>query len=762
MKSFNLIRRVKIFTAFIGYFLLLNSGLLAQSPQAFKYQAVIRNLSGDPVVSTLIGLRISILKDSSTGPPVYVETQNAPSSIIGVVSLDIGKGTPVSGILDSVKWKNGPFFLQVEADITGGTNYQLFGSSAILGVPYALYALNGNPGPKGDPGTSSWIDGPNQVTTGSRVGIGELNPTSRLDIKQDSTSTDTILFEVKDKTGLPIFAVLESGVRVYVKPGSKGSKGGFSVGGRTTSKTGPEDLLWVTSDSIRMYINNPVKKGSKGGFAVGGRTSSKAQIENFTLLTPDNYLIGQGAGKSLTSGTTNAFLGYRAGQNTTTGSQNIFLGHYAGFSNDSGMMNVFIGDSSGYYNTWGSYNIFIGTTAGRSDTSGFENIALGIQSGYSLQDGNRNIMIGSLSGEYTTSGIANVFIGNATGMTNTTGSFNVFLGRNAGIYSTTGLRNVFLGHQAGYLNSVGSTNIYIGDRSGFNSDSSSNNVYIGQMSGYAGHNTTSNVFIGNRSGFNNISGTGGTFIGFMAGLNNINGSFNTYLGFYSGFNNSSGIGNTFIGSNAGYSNNSGGNNVYLGSNAGYSATGSNNVFIGNSAGLNETGSNRLYISNSNADPTQALIYGEFDNKILRINGSGSVLGTWTFLSDRRLKQNIVNMGSTLEKTLNLRPVTYDWKDPEQAKTQGHQVGLIAQEVEELFPELVKTDSRGMKSLDYSRLSVVLIQAFKEQQQSIAKQQESITSLSDDNKQMKLQLQQLNDLKLEVEKMKSSINYPGIK
>jgi len=183
----------------------------------------------------------------------------------------------------------------------------------------------------------------------------------------------------------------------------------------------------------------------------------------------------------------------------------------------------------------------------------------------------------------------------------------------------------------------------------------------------------------------------------------------------------------------------------------------------------------LYINNSTSDKTGALIYGEFDNKLLRINGtlnlvgSGTYTGSWTAASDRRLKENIVDLKSTLEKTLSLRPVSYDWKDPEQAKNQGHQIGLIAQDVEDLFPELVKTDVNGMKSMDYSRLSVILIQAFKEQEQVIVnqqskidKQEQIVSSLVEENKSIRQELQGLQQLKNELNKLREEVTFSSAK
>ena len=64
------------------------------------------------------------------------------------------------------------------------------------------------------------------------------------------------LFEVKDKSGQTVFGVYEEGVRIYVMPGAKGSKSGFTVGGRTGGKASNQDFLVVTNDSIRIYLDS--------------------------------------------------------------------------------------------------------------------------------------------------------------------------------------------------------------------------------------------------------------------------------------------------------------------------------------------------------------------------------------------------------------------------------------------------------------------------------------------------------------------------
>ena len=79
----------------------------------------------------------------------------------------------------------------------------------------------------------------------------------------------------------------------------------------------------------------------------------------------------------------------------------------------------------------------------------------------------------------------------------------------------------------------------------------------------------------------------------------------------------------------------------------------------------------------------------------------------------------------------LRAITFKWnkdKYPEKNFDEGKQIGLIAQEVEEVVPEIVRTDADGYKSIDYSKLSVILLEAVKDLQKTVSEQQELIEKL----------------------------------
>jgi len=184
--------------------LLLTASVFAQAPQKMSYQAVIRNSSNALITSTPVGMKISVLQGTSTGTVAYAETQTPSTNTNGLVSLEIGSGTPVTGTFAGINWATGPYFIKTETDPTGGTAYTIAGTNELLSVPYALFSANGTPGPIGPTGAtgatglispgatagntpywngSAWVTNSSNIfNNGANVGIGTLTPTSKLEV----------------------------------------------------------------------------------------------------------------------------------------------------------------------------------------------------------------------------------------------------------------------------------------------------------------------------------------------------------------------------------------------------------------------------------------------------------------------------------------------------------------------------------------------------------------------------------------------------
>jgi hypothetical protein len=454
----------------------------------------------------------------------------------------------------------------------------------------------------------------------------------------------------------------------------------------------------VYEDGVEVLLPETTGKGGRGGFVVGGRTAQKGASSDIFLVNGDsarfylNPAMGKGGkGGFAVGGRTTGIKGSDEDYLDIT-PLNSFIGLGTGKSNTEGRFNSFIGYQSGYNNTVGSYNTHMGWLSGYSNINGSQNVFIGSQCGYFNKDGTSNVMIGVGSGYMNTEGTSNVFLGHSAGFYNTKGSANVFIGDMAAISSREGHSNVIIGNGAGYYNIYGSENIYLGHYAGL----------VDTMG-------NANVMLGGWSGYNLVSG-------------------------------------------------------------------SQNVFIGFRAGFHETNiSHRLYIDNIGLDSSEALVYGEFDNHIFRVNGNmgintqgkngnglrielpagqtatdalwihGSGMafeGSWLTSSDARLKKEIQSLQVDPQKVLELRPVQFDWKNP-RAAAQGLQLGFIAQEVEELFPEMVQTDANGFKSIDYSKFSVLLVSFVQEQNKTIEMQRARLSS----------QQKQLDELRDEVANLK---------
>ena len=119
---------------------LISASVFAQAPESMSYQAVVRDNNDNLMANTAIGMQISILQGSITGSAVFVERHFPTTNANGLVSLEIGSGTLISGSFAAVDWENGPYFIETETDVNGGANYTITGTSQLLSVPYALHA----------------------------------------------------------------------------------------------------------------------------------------------------------------------------------------------------------------------------------------------------------------------------------------------------------------------------------------------------------------------------------------------------------------------------------------------------------------------------------------------------------------------------------------------------------------------------------------------------------------------------------------------
>ena len=124
--------------------LLTGMALQAQLPQKFNYQAVVRSNAGAIVANQNVRIRFRIHDVTAAGTVQYSESHSTTTNVYGLINLQVGAGTVASGTFTGVTWNTGNKFLEVEADITGGTNYTSLATVELITVPYALQADNAN------------------------------------------------------------------------------------------------------------------------------------------------------------------------------------------------------------------------------------------------------------------------------------------------------------------------------------------------------------------------------------------------------------------------------------------------------------------------------------------------------------------------------------------------------------------------------------------------------------------------------------------
>jgi hypothetical protein len=155
--------KMKKFFLSLVAFVTISLSSFGQSPEGFKYQAVVRNSSNAILSNQAVGLRMTILQGTASGTSVYSETFSATTNTNGLVNIEIGNGSVLSGTFSTINWANGPYFIETAVDATGGTAYSVMGTSQLMSVPYALYAKTsgngqGPVGPMGPQGPAG-LDG---------------------------------------------------------------------------------------------------------------------------------------------------------------------------------------------------------------------------------------------------------------------------------------------------------------------------------------------------------------------------------------------------------------------------------------------------------------------------------------------------------------------------------------------------------------------------------------------------------------------------
>lgn len=600
----------------------------AQAPNKISYQAVVRNASNTLISNATVGMRISILQGSSSGSAVYVETHAPTSNANGLVTIEIGNGTVVSGNFSTINWSTNSYFIKSEIDPAGGSTYSVTATKQMLSVPYALDAktaatasnvtgvvaiANGGTGATTVGGARTNL-GLGTLATLNSVGSSEITDGSivNADISASAAIADTKLATISTAGKVSNSATSAASANTVNAIVSRDASGNFSAGtitaslfGNATSSTNAsntaitDDVItngtmyptWVTSNTGNMpqkvsstkLTFNPSTGTLTAPFFSGSFSGSVASAWNINGNTgladsnslgtidsiPLNFKI-----KNLRAGRIdfkgNTLLGYLSGRdlNTTLAESNTGIGSEALKSNSDGNNNTAVGKGSMSSNTNGFNNSALGYNSLQSNISGNGNVAAGFRAMEKSATVSGTTAIGYYALRNNLYGGGNTAIGylsmDSTGIFSGTGGFNTAVGSNTMTVNTQGAGNVALGSTVLQKNKTGNYNTGVGQGALNANIDGDRNSSVGQVALNRNKFGSDNLAIGAFSLYEGDSLSDNSSVGNYSMQMLLRGKGNSTLG-YSAFSNSKvGDYNIAIGYNALDSTTVGSYNIALG------------------------------------------------------------------------------------------------------------------------------------------------------------------------------------------------------
>ena len=373
-----------------------------------------------------------------------------------------------------------------------------------------------------------------------------------------------------------------------------------------------------------------------------------------------NVLIGDEAGTALTTGDNNVAIGFEALSTEDANGTNVAVGYRALKNQDAGAeaYNTALGAYAGVAVTTGTTNAFVGAYAGEAMTTGGSSTAVGYESLHASQDGAGNSAVGYRAGFSLTSGARNIGIGEQS-----------LRG------ATTGNDNIGMGYQSFFATCTGSSNVGLGYRSFFSATSAHSNVGVGYQSFNDLTSGNQNVAIGHRALPHVSTGTNHTGIGIGVG----DGENGTAI--------TGGAGTILIGHKC----------------DGNASDTSYSIVIG-------------YSSVSKGDSTGFI--SPNDGAVYQGNNSSS----WSTTSDRRIKKNIVDNTVGLDAINKVQVKNFEYRKEDEItelpthaaiKKEGIQLGVIAQEIQTVLPDMVNEETTGCLSVNPDNMTWYLVNAVKE-------------------------------------------------
>ena len=664
----------------LGYLILANIAF-SQIPQTISYQGVLTDASGMAVTDGNYSLTFNLYESATGGSSIWGETQDI-AVVNGLFNAILGSVKPLSNSFDRPYWLG----------IAIGSDAELEPRIELTSSAYSLNARS-----VADSSVTSA-----KIADGQVVRVLQISPINGF----TASLTDTVRLKAGANITFDAGVGPNGGLIIFISATSSNSGGdGHSL---DASDGNPANALFVdaegrvgigtTTPSARLHVvNTGTGHGIRLESDLTGIIVDKAGVDGLFITTAGRHgvqVIKAGNPSAFNNNTeSNAFMvqgaeGFglfvgHADQDgvhvESAGGDGIEVASANGFgirakgsqgaafldgkveitgnlelpasTANTGLIKV---AGKRFIHSFGFRNFFAGENAGNLTMTGGANTASGVDAFSSNTTGNNNTAFGESALFSNTSGNVNMASGRGALFSNTTGSFNMASGRNALINNTTGSNNTASGRRALNSNTTGSNNTAIGSNANVNDGNFNNATAVGA-------NSVVNASNKIRLGDDNVTvvETNAMFHSLSGGFKFPDGSVQT----------------TASASNPSPWQTAGSNIVYE----------KGNIAIG----TNDASNIVTVVKNSNTDP---------------------IADAWTTYSSRRWKTNIEAIENPLEKVQALRGVTYDWKE-----SGKHDIGLIAEEVGEVIPEIVAYEKNGVdaKSVDYSRLVAVLIEAVKE-------------------------------------------------
>lgn len=702
-------------------------------PSRMNYQAALRQSDGAPIENQTVTLQFHILDNSPSGSSLYTEKHTTTTNEFGLVNLIIGSGQIISGNMNSINWNNGQKWMKVELDDKGGNNFIPLSATELVSVPYALSAgnanrLQNNPVASTAPGTgqvlkwngTEWV--PSNDNTGGGSGPSYIAGSG---INIDANNVISNTGDLNNTNEIQSLSLTGNNLSL--------SNGGGTV----TLPVGADND--VTNEIQTLSLSGTVLSLSKGGGSVTLPTGSGGSGDNWGTQNVEisgNTLEGNGtladplklAQQNALNGQVLKNIGNTWVPGNDNDNQNLSIsGNQLSITNGIG---VALPDASAINEiqtlgiSGGSLTLTPGGgTVALPDASATNEIQTLSLSGSSinLSNGGGSVTLPDAS---TSNEIQNLSIsGNTLSLSNGGGSVTLPSGQTY----TAGTGISITGNTISNTGDVSNSNeIQTLSLSGSNLTLSNGGGTVGLPNHWSSN------------GFHIInSNSGAVGIGIQptspeprlwvnGNIRAVNGSIkfgNDEELFDNNNNNTIQISGTFVPSGLDYD-------------LGYSNARWQDLFVKNidlkDAIYWENGS---YIIDDPSYTTSLKVKSSLFPDLSNLATLGKVAYPWDLLylltnpivsSDRRLKDSFQELTYGLNEIKKLNPVKYKLKRRPEF---GFQLGLIAQEVKEIIPEIVHGDETIENlGISYSDLSVVLINAIKEQQIQIEELQKKNEAL----------------------------------